>query len=618
MEEKTLKNNFSLMKKGVDIIRRVSIVVGLVWIGTAAWAQSADLQLAEEYFGQEAYDKAAEQFRKGGRRGAYSVAHYEMYLTSLQKLERHQDALKLIRQQRKEGDDALRYDVDYGQALTTSGESRKANQHFKKLIDETLGDPRQEARLGSLLVAQQALDQAEMLYLAVRRKRPQAFSAELAEVYGQRGQKAQRLDLLLQLLETEPARVQEVQNSLQQEFVEDQEYRQLDSLLLARIQKNPDQAVFNDLLIWSYVQQRDFFSAFQQAKAIDRRQKRDGAKTLEVGLIAFNNEAFDVSEEVFGYLLEKYANSPRRSLFQRYLIESKEAVVKRTFPVDTVKIRGLIADYARFSASQQDAETQRAVLSRARLHAFYLDEFDQATQLLEELLKASRLDAALRGESKLNLGDVYLLKGEPWESALLYGQVEKAEKDRPLGHEAKLRNAKLNYYKGDFELAQGHLDVLKMATSREIANDAMALSLLIQDNTALDTSTAALQRYAEIELMLFRNRRGEALRALDKLLGDFPRHSLTDEIYWRKADILVQNGDYASAVAELQRILDTYSSDILGDDALYRMAVLQEERLRERERAMDLYTQLLRDYPGSIYVADARKRFRRLRGDLLN
>ncbi len=618
MKKKILKNKFSLMKKGVDIVRRMGIVLGLVWIGTAARAQNADLQLAEEYYGQEAYEKAAAQFQKGGRRAAFSVVHYEMYLTSLQKLARHQDALKLVRQQRKEGEDPLRYDVDYGRVLAESGETRKADQHFRKLIEQTLGDPRQEARLGSLLVAQQALDQAEALYLAVRRQRPQAFSAELAEVYRQRGQKAQRLDLLLQLLETEPTRVQEVQNSLQQEFVEDQEYRQLDSLLLARIQKSPEQAVFNDLLIWSYVQQRDFFSAFQQAKAIDRRQKRDGAKTLEVGLIAFNNEAFGVSEEIFGYLLEKYESSPRRSLFQRYLIESKEAVVKCTFPIDTARIRGLIGDYERFSAGQQDDETQRAVLSRARLHAFYLDEFEKATLLLEQLLEAPRLDAALRGESKLNLADVYLLKGEPWESALLYGQVEKAEKDRPLGHEAKLRNAKLNYYKGDFELAQGHLDVLKMATSREIANDAMNLSLLIQDNTALDTSTAALQRYAEVELMLFRNRRGQALQTLDEMLRDFPRHSLTDEIYWLKADILIQNGAYANASLELQRILDEHPRDILADDALYRMAVLQEERLRNRERAMELYTQLLRDYPGSIYVADARKRFRRLRGDLLN
>ena len=49
-----------------------------------------------------------------------------------------------------------------------------------------------------------------------------------------------------------------------------------------------------------------------------------------------------------------------------------------------------------------------------------------------------------------------------------YSQVEKAQKDAPLGYEAKLRNARLSYFNGDFKLAEAHLDIFwKEATSRE-------------------------------------------------------------------------------------------------------------------------------------------------------
>jgi hypothetical protein len=70
---------------------------------------------------------------------------------------------------------------------------------------------------------------------------------------------------------------------------------------------------------------------------------------------------------------------------------------------------------------------------------------------------------------------------------LLYSQVEKSNKEQPIGYEAKLRNAKLSYYKGDFELAQGPSGYSEDGHLPRIANDAMDLSLLIKDNMAMDT-----------------------------------------------------------------------------------------------------------------------------------
>src|SRR5690606_28607822 len=98
-----------------------------------------------------------------------------------------------------------------------------------------------------------------------------------------------------------------------------------------------------------------------------------------------------------------------------------------------------------------------------------------------------RASLQLKSKAKLDLGDIYLLKGEPWESTLLYSQVEKQQKESPLAYEAKLKNAKLSYFKGDFRLAQDHLNILKEATTREIANDALDLSMRIKENLAYDS-----------------------------------------------------------------------------------------------------------------------------------
>ena len=87
-----------------------------------------------------------------------------------------------------------------------------------------------------------------------------------------------------------------------------------------------------------------------------------------------------------------------------------------------------------------------------------------------------------KAELKLKLADIYLYKDEVWEATLLYSQVDKSMKEEPLGHEARFKNAQLRYFIGEYEWAESQLKVLKAATSKLIANDAMTLSLVIKDN----------------------------------------------------------------------------------------------------------------------------------------
>jgi TolA-binding protein len=336
-------------------------------------------------------------------------------------------------------------------------------------------------------------------------------------------------------------------------------------------------------------------------------------------LISLQNKDYKSASTIFEYLVKEYPKSSSYPTARRYLIVSKEELVKQTYPINKDQIISLIADYQKLiSEIGKTPQTAEALRSIGLLHAFYLDQKEEGLNYLNEAVKIARADNDLIAKSKLDMGDIYLLKNEPWEATLLYSQVEKSNKEQPIGYEAKLRNAKLSYYKGDFELAQGHLDILKMATSREIANDAMDLSLLIQDNIALDTLGEAMKEYANVELMLFQNKNEEAMRALEGILQKYPNHSLTDELFWLKAQILIKENQNQKAIEQLEKIVSNYPLDILGDDAHFLMAKLYEEKLGEKEKAMELYQNHLTKYPGSIYVADSRKRFRQLRGDSIN
>jgi outer membrane protein assembly factor BamD (BamD/ComL family) len=211
-----------------------------------------------------------------------------------------------------------------------------------------------------------------------------------------------------------------------------------------------------------------------------------------------------------------------------------------------------------------------------------------------------------------------VLKTEPWEATLIYSQVEKSEKDSPLGYDAKLRNAKLAYFRGDFELAREVLDILKQATTREIANDAMDLSLLILENTGEDSTESGMKAYAAIELLLFQHQDTQALTSMDNMLKDLKGNSLEDDVLFLRAKTYLRMGDVDKAIKDLETIHEKFAIEILGDDALYTLAKVYQDNLNQGSKAMKLFQELLTKYPGSIYGADARKRFRNLRGDAIN
>jgi tetratricopeptide (TPR) repeat protein len=260
---------------------------------------------------------------------------------------------------------------------------------------------------------------------------------------------------------------------------------------------------------------------------------------------------------------------------------------------------------------------QTAILMKelGHINAFYLNDIAGSIAVLEEAVDLPGLYPAVHAMIKLELGDVLLFKGEIWDASLLYSQVELDFKEDVLGHEAKFRNARISYYTGDFQWAQAQLDVLKASTSKLISNDAIDLSLLITDNLALDTITEPMLLFAQADLLAFQNRYNEAFIKLDSITTVYPGHSLTDEILLLKGDVFAEQMKYDEAVAAYQQVIDLHFDDILADDALFNLAGLKETVYANPEEAMQLYERIMVEYPGSLYVIEARKRFRTLRGD---
>jgi tetratricopeptide (TPR) repeat protein len=257
--------------------------------------------------------------------------------------------------------------------------------------------------------------------------------------------------------------------------------------------------------------------------------------------------------------------------------------------------------------------TINLIIDYAHLLAFYLDDIENAIAVLEKGLEIQRLKPEEAGILKTELADVYMYAGDPWEATLLYSQVIDANKTNSLGDEVKLKKARLGYYMGNFSWAKAQLDVLKASTSKLTANDAMELSMLIGNNLNLDTTAVPLQMFARADLLFFRNKEAEALATLDSIAELFPYHSLTDNILYRKALVETDRNNFKVAAEYLQEITDNFRFGLLADDALFMLAELYNYQLGDKERAKELYREMLTRHPGSVFVEESREKFRELR-----
>lgn len=578
--------------------------------------------LGDQYFNSGEYEKAIEVYDKVMDRDPFSV--YNNYFKSLLALKRYDDAEKLARKMSKRMPTHLSYVADMGYVYQLSGDLSKAEETYQKALKALQPDQGQVLILANSYVMRQDWTHAIDVYEVGKKmlKGVYSFNFELAEVYYQKGDSQKMIDEYLNAVAENPMNQQNVLNILQARVGYDPESGRSELLrqsLLRRIQREPAQTVFSEMLIWLFVQQKDFESATAQAKALDKRLKEDGVRLMSIASMAAANQQYDVAIRDYQYVIEKGVDGPNYVQARMELLDvsNKKLTASNTYTKEDLLL--LEKEYVTtLTELGKNARTVSLMRGLAHLRAFYLDQTDTAISNLDEALLVPNVSRQLQADCKLELGDILLFTGNVWDSDLLYAQVDKDFKNDPLGQEAKFRSARLDYFRGDFLWAQAQLDVLKSATSQLIANDALYLSLLISDNIGYDSTFDALNLYAKADLLKYRNKNKEALVVLDSLLLLYPDHSLIDETWFKKAEIMDVLRNWSDEDSLYAQVVAMGEESVLADDALFRRAELQETKLMNKEKAMELYQQLLTQFPGSLYTVEARKRFRALRGDILN
>ena len=589
-----------------------------------------DFQLAKKYYLDSDYEKAALYYEKIFKESEHRLKIYENYKSTFIELNKFKEAEKLIKTLIKENPNKLKFLVDLGVIYELVDRSDKKNQVFDKAIEQINKETSYDNAFDLGLAFEKIgnLEKALEVYLNFESKNllnPFAFHSKTALIYNKTSQTNKMINTFFEMLDFNNKFLQNVQNGLvnsidfQNNLKEKEILRQS---IIEKIQANPKKIVYIELLAWFYMLNNDYENAYTQIKALDKKLNKNGSKLLELGNTALNNQDFKVAIKCFDDVVLK-SNS------LEYKFEAKN---KKLFALKSKILYGnqiiqeeleeLKANYLLILSQLNNSKNvynnsirkYNLLLDLSEIEAFYLGDISSAKQHLNNAILIPRLKEKQKGNAKLKLANILVLEDNIWEASLMYLQIEKQFKDDQLGHLAKFKNAQVYYFSGEYDWCQAQLKVLKASTSKLIANDALELSVLISDNYNMDTSEVAMKLFSYADMLTFQQQFSKANILYDSILKNFKNHSLNDEIIFRKAKINLKQHNYQKAVEHFKLLIDNYPNSILLDNALFLIASIYEEKIKDFDQAKKYFKTILFDHKGSLYAAESRKRFRKLAG----
>ncbi|EWH12479.1 hypothetical protein KLA_14543 [Cellulophaga geojensis KL-A] len=573
--------------------------------------------LAKQYYDDGDFDKAVVFYERLVKENPRRSDYQTFLISCYQQLERYSDAEKQIKKNLDSPNPIPVYYIDLGHNYTLQGNNEEAKKYYDLAYSKVEENPRNGYGLAYKFQNYSLLEYAAKTYNKAMELNPALdFNFQLARIYGEQGNVEKMFTSLLNIVAKDPNRMSSVIRNLDDFITTDSDNRNntiLKKLILKNAQRSPD-IIWNEMLSWLFIQQKQFYSAFSQEKAIYKRSQDNSLRRLQtLANICVDENEKETAQEIYNYIV---VNSPRVDNVKLYAELQRIAL-----DLDLSNNKNTDATQKAFAALLETygykPHSIMLQLRYANFLAFKKDETEEATSVLKKTLEL-QLNRYEEAKIKMALADILVYNKRFNEALIYYTQIQKNLKNDVLAQNARFKVAKASFYKGDFDWALAQLKVLRSSTSQLIANDAMQLSLLISDNSLQDSTETALKKYATADLLAYQNKTTEAIAALDDILENHKGEKIEDEALLKQAELLIQQQEYEKAELNYLKIIEFYKSGILADDAHYALGELYRTILYKPEEAKYHYEKIIYGYQDSYFFPLARKEFRKLRGDAIN
>ncbi len=587
------------------------IFVLILFISTTILAQKPEL--AYSYYRNSEYEKAIMLYKPLHEKNKIRRDYFKYLLTCYQQTDNFNEASDLIEQQMQDFTNLKYLNIELGYNYQLQDQHEKAKEYYDVALNLIKTNPNYVYTIGQSFRENHLLDYALESYQTAISINPKLNTKiQLAQIYGEKGELENMFNSYLDLIEKDVKYLPTVQRYIGQ-FITNNSNNESNlifkKLLLQRSKNNPKNA-YNSLLSWLYIQQDQYDKALIQEKSVYIRSRINIDKINEIGKLAYDNEDHITATKAFQFIIDNPSNESNLIEAHNYLIQTQimNAVSDKDFKIIEQRFQELFKEYG------ENSNTIDLQLSYADFLTFQLHQPEKAIEILKKAQKFG-ISPFQKGSIKIKQADIFVYTNQFNQALILYSQVQTDLKNSVLAQEARFKVAQTSYFKGDFEWAQTQLKVLKSSTSQLIANDALDLSLLITNSSEKDSVQKALKMYAVAELLSYQNKDQQAIDTLNMILLNFKGHPIEDDALFKQAELFIKTKNTELAENNYLKIIDINKESVLADDAHYLLAKLYQDQFHRPEKAKEFYQKIIFNYPSSIYLVDARKQFRILRGD---
>ena len=585
------------------------VFIALLFISFRVSAQNE--QLAMQYFDDGEFEKALSIFEENLQKQPSNYFFFQKTIECLQQLKQYDKAATTILKRKEKYNQPIFF-AELGYNFQLQKNEKEAKKNYDLAIAEVEKQANHAYQIASFFEKKALLDWAIKTYDIAQKSNPNLnFDYQTALLQGQLG----NLELMLEKLLNYGYKNQEstalIQNQLSRFIIDDTEGTFTSSIkknLLLKTQKSQD-LYWNELLSWLFVQQKEYGKAFIQEKAIYKRNPESFYNIVTLARLAIEEKQNEDATTILTFVLDNTQDIELQLQAHHFLLTMEiESASEKEYATIDLKLQELLKKYG---ISPYSLNIQ---LLTAHFETFYLNQPELGKQLLQNALKLP-LNVRDQSKVKMELADIMIFDEKFNQAILYYAQVEENLKNDVLAHEASLKLAKANFYKKDFDWTLQQVKTLKQSSSLLIANDAVELFLLIQDNSVEDSLRVALQAYAKADLQLYQKKNEEALQSFLTLLEKHKGESIEESTLLKVGKIYEEKNDYLKALSYYQNILDNFKDGIYKDEALFFSAEIYRRYLLDNEKAKPLYEKMVLEHPDSLYFTESRKQYRTLRGD---
>ena len=570
-----------------------------------------DFALAENYYRNNEFEKAIQIYKKLADKSPLNVTYIQRLISSYHELNQFYEAEKELLVKLKKHSRSPFYTVLLGYNYEKQHKLNEAQKHYRKALNSIPKNMAYASIIAKLLKNYNQLDLAIEAYDIASEKNPKKnFSFQKAQIYGEKGDFDKMFQSYVSMIRKNTKNLKTVQRYAAKYITEDSESETnlaFKKALLRKSASNP-KPEWNVLLSWLFIQQKEYSKALIQEKALFAREADNLEKILNLGEIAFNNKDFNVAKKCFDFVLEK--SNYIEDKFNAIYMNLKIAVVTKEPDVEK-KFQKVFNDYGK------NENTLSIQVAYADYLTFNKNQPQKAQEVLEEAMTYAK-SKFQKAQIKLKLGDVLVFTGKFNKALIYFSQVQTKLKSHFLAQEARFKVAQTSYFKGDFDWAKAQLKVLKGSATQLIANDAVDLYVIISDNQPKDSVPSGLKEYAKADLLAYQNKDNEAIAILENIVLEYKGQPVEDEALFKQGKLLLKQKKYDEAILTFANVVAIDAEGILNDDVYFVMAEMYKNDLNLPEKAQEYYQKIIFEHPSSIYLVDARKKFRKLRGDEIN